>query len=70
MATLLADMTDVLRMLGIIGARLTEQSVTSERARAMDEFLRTVVGYVCVAPNQIQKLRDDLARLRAASAND
>ena len=48
----LAELTDVLRVLGNVGAHATESSVTVPMTWAMDEFFRVIVEYVYVAPSK------------------
>jgi hypothetical protein len=60
----LAEMTDVLRLLGNIGAHAAEQTVKPGHVRVIDEFLRAIVEYVYVAPSKIRKFRETLAQVK------
>ena len=58
--SILAEMTDVLRLLGNIGAHATDQSVKPGHVQAIDDFFRAVVEYVYVAPSKLKEFRDRL----------
>jgi len=60
---ILAEVTDVLRLLGNIGAHASDQSVTPSQADALDEFFRVVVEYVYVAPSKLKELRESLRKI-------
>lgn len=60
----LAEMTDVLRLLGNIGAHAAEQTVKPGHVRVIDEFLRALVEYVYVAPSKIRQFRETLAQIK------
>ncbi|MBA7532362.1 hypothetical protein ES705_24588 [subsurface metagenome] len=59
----LSEMTDVLRILGNIGAHAGEQSVHSEHVDAIDDFFRAIVEYVYVAPSKFREFRDTLEQI-------
>jgi hypothetical protein len=61
----LAEMTDVLRLLGNIGAHAAHQSVKPGHVRAIDDFFRAVVEYVYVAPSRLKEFRERLAGITA-----
>jgi len=56
----LAEVTEVLRLLGNIGAHATEQSVKPGHVQAIDDFFRVIVEYVYVAPSKLKEFRDRL----------
>lgn len=56
----LAEMTDVLRLLGNLGAHASTQPVRPGHVRAIDEFFRAVVEYVYIAPGKIRDFRERL----------
>ena len=56
---LLAEMTEVLRVLGNLGAH-ADTDVRSEHVLAIDDFFRTVVSYVYVGPTKLQEFRKHL----------
>lgn len=55
-------MTDVLRLLGNIGAHAAGQSVKLGHVRAIDDFFRAIIEYVYVAPSKLKEFRDRLER--------
>ena len=61
----LAEMTDVLRLLGNIGAHAADQSVRPSQVYALDEFFRAVVEYVYIAPSKLKVFRQRLARIKS-----
>ena len=63
----LAEMTDVLRLLGNIGAHAADQSVRPSQVYALDEFFRAVIEYVYVAPSKLKDFRERLARFKTKS---
>lgn len=60
----LVKMTDVLRILGNIGAHATEQSVKPGHVYAIDDFFRAIIEYVYVAPSKLKVFRNTLKHLR------
>ena len=54
----LAEMTDVLRLLGNIGAHAVDQSVKPIHVIAIDDFFHVIVEYVYVAPSKLKEFRD------------
>lgn len=62
MPPVLAEMTDVLRLLGNMGAHSASQSVKAGHVREIDEFFRAIVEYIYVAPNKVKEFRDRLAK--------
>lgn len=65
--TLLAEMTDVLRLLGNVGVHATDQSVQASQVFAIDEFFRSVIEYVYVAPSKLSDFRKRLEKLASKS---
>ena len=61
----LAEFTDVLRLLGNVGAHAASESVKPWQVYAMDEFFRAVVEYVYVAPNKLKEFKDSLKILKS-----
>jgi len=57
---ILAEMTDVLRLLGNIGAHAADQSVKPGYVQAIDDFFRAIIEYVYVAPSKLKEFRDRL----------
>jgi len=56
----LAEVTDVLRLLGNIGAHANTQVVEAWQVHTIDEFFRAVVEYVYVAPSKLQEFQQSL----------
>jgi len=54
----LAEMTDVLRLLGNIGAHSVDQSVKPIHVLAIDDFFHVIIEYVYVAPSKLKEFRD------------
>jgi len=57
----LSEMSDVLRLLGNIGAHWTGQHIHQLQTPALDEFFRAVVEYIYVAPSKLKEFKDQLA---------
>jgi len=57
----LAELTDVLRLVGNIGAHAAEDEVKPWQVFAIDEFFRAVVEYVYVAPGKLEEYKDSLS---------
>jgi hypothetical protein len=57
----LMETTDLLRLLGNIGAHASEESVKPWQVETLDEFFRAIVEYVYVAPGKIKELREGLS---------
>ena len=58
----LSDMSDVLRILGNIGAHASEIKIEKEEIELVDEFFAAILEYVYVAPSKIKKLKDKLSK--------
>jgi hypothetical protein len=56
----LAEMTDLLRLLGNVGAHASSQPVRPGHVRAIDEFFRAIVEYVYIAPGKVREFRERL----------
>ena len=61
----LMEATDLLRLLGNIGAHATEDTVQPWQVRTIDEFFRTVVEYVYVAPSKIKEFRESMSKFKS-----
>lgn len=57
----LAETTDVLRLLGNIGAHATKGEVKAGQVRAIDEFFQAVVEYVYIGPQRVREFKKHLA---------
>jgi hypothetical protein len=66
----IAEVTDVLRILGNAGAHASDRPVTVPQTWAIDEFFRVVVEYVYVAPSKLAEFRKTLNRANASSTPD
>lgn len=60
----LAEFTDVLRLLGNIGAHWTGQRVHPLQTTALDDFFRAIVEYIYVAPSKLKEFKDKLPEFR------
>jgi len=56
----LVEMTDVLRLLGNVGAHASDRTVRPSQVDALDEFFRAVVEYVYIAPEKLRRFREKL----------
>jgi hypothetical protein len=56
----LAEMTDVLRLLGNVGAHASDRTVRPSQVDALDEFFRAVIEYVYIAPAKLHRFREKL----------
>jgi len=56
----LAEMTDVLRLIGNIGAHGISESVHPLQASAIDEFFKAVIEYVYVAPAKLRTFKKEM----------
>lgn len=59
----LAEMTDLIRLLGNIGAHSNVSVVRPGHARVIDDFFRAIVEYVYVAPDKLERLKTNLGDL-------
>jgi hypothetical protein len=57
----LAEFTDVLRLLGNIGAHWTGKHVHPLQTFALDDFFRAIIEYIYVAPSKLKEFRNRLA---------
>jgi hypothetical protein len=60
----LAEMSDVLRLLGNVGAHADSLEVHKGHVFALDEFFRAIVEYVYVAPQKVREFRKQLEALQ------
>jgi hypothetical protein len=56
----LAEMTDVLRLLGNMGAHASDQPVKASQVDALDEFFRAVIEYIYIAPDRLRRFQKRL----------
>ena len=59
----LAEMATILRLLGNVGAHLTEEPVKPPDTWVIDDFFRAVIEYVYVAPSRIKEISDGLKKV-------
>jgi hypothetical protein len=67
---ILAEVTDVLRLIGNLGAHAAGRSVKPSQVYVMDEFFRAVVEYVYIAPCKLKEFRDGLESFKSKSQNE
>lgn len=60
----LSEMSDILRLIGNIGAHATQQDVKPGHVPVIDEFFKAIIEYVYVAPKKIKQLREQLEVLK------
>jgi hypothetical protein len=58
----LVDASDILRLLGNIGAHGLSESVSPLQAYALDEFFIVIIEYLYVAPSKIQAFKSSMAQ--------
>lgn len=58
----LADVTDILRVVGNTAAHGPLQSITPPMTWAIDDFFRAIVEYVYVAPSKLEEFKKKLAK--------
>lgn len=63
----LARITDVLRLLGNVGAHWTGQHVHPLQTNALDDFFRAIVEYIYVAPSKLKDFQDGLEQFKKIS---
>jgi len=61
----LIEATDLLRLLGNIGAHASVDSVKPWQVRTLDEFFRAIVEYVYIAPSKIKEFREGLKKFKS-----
>ena len=57
-------MTDLLRLLGNVGAHDWQSNVRTPQVWAMDEFFRAIAEYIYVAPAKVKAFREALNRTK------
>lgn len=67
MPPVLAKATDILRLLGNIGAHSTSVSVHQLHVYAIDDFFRAVIEYLYVAPSKVKQFEVQLKTVRKSS---
>lgn len=60
----LSEMSDVIRLIGNIGAHASQQNVKPGHVRIIDEFFRAIIEYAYVAPQKIKQLKEQLQVLK------
>lgn len=63
----LADLTDVLRVVGNTAAHGSLQAITTPMTWAIDEFFRAVVEYVYIAPGKLAEFKKRLAATKTGA---
>jgi hypothetical protein len=56
----LSEMTNVLRLLGNMGAHASDQPVKASQVDALDEFFRAVIEYIYIAPSRLRRFQQKL----------
>ena len=60
----LSEMSNILRLIGNIGAHATQQNVKAGHVRIIDEFFKAIIEYVYVAPQKVKQLKKQLKALK------
>jgi hypothetical protein len=60
----LAETSDILRILGNIGAHGIDESIHPTQAHAIDEFFRAIVEYVYIAPHRVTQFKASAKKSR------
>jgi hypothetical protein len=69
--TVLAQVSDALRLLGNVGAHATANSIRPWQVYAIDDFFRAIVEYVYVAPSKLREFQLSSAHFKSkANAED
>ena len=66
----LAEMTTLIRLLGNLGVHATDDDVSIWDVQLIDDFFRSIVEYVYVAPSKIARLKTRLDQREKADQND
>lgn len=53
-----SEITELMRLIGNLGAHAAEQEVDFWDAELLDDFFRAVVEYVYIAPSRIERLKE------------
>ncbi len=65
---LLAEVSDVVRILGNMGAHSSEMSVSVPDTWALDDFFKAIVEYVYVAPGKLKDFKGNLKKVTKVKA--
>ena len=65
-----AEMTTLIRLLGNLGVHATDDEVSIWDAQLIDEFFRSVIEYVYVAPSKIARLKSRLEQRDKIKQNE
>ena len=66
----LAELTEVLRIVGNIGAHAVDEEVRPWQVYAIDEFFRAVIEYVYVAPGKFEEYKESLKLFESGKAKE
>jgi len=66
----LAELTDVLRLIGNIGAHGIGESVHPTQVYAIDDFFKAIVEYVYVAPGRLKEFKEKMAKFQKENDSD
>jgi len=67
--SLLAQVSDALRLLGNVGAHVTAESVKPWQVYTIDDFFRAIVEYVYVAPSKLREFQKSSTAFRSRTDN-
>jgi hypothetical protein len=60
-----AEITDLMRQIGNLGAHVGDEDIDFWDAELLDDFFRSVVEYVYIAPSKIQRLKQRISSRNA-----
>jgi len=60
-----AEITDLMRHIGNLSAHAGDEDIDFWDAELLDDFFRSIVEYVYIAPLKIQRLKDRISRSAA-----
>ena len=61
----LVEVTDLLRLIGNIGAHASDKSVHPLLVQTIDDFFRAIIEYVYIAPSKVKEFRKRLDQFRS-----
>jgi hypothetical protein len=66
----LSEASDILRLLGNIGAHGLSESVHPLQAYALDDFFRVIIEYLYIAPSKIEDFRARMKKYKESSVDE
>ena len=66
----LSEASDILRLLGNIGAHGLSESVHPLQAYALDDFFRVIIEYLYIAPSKIEEFRARIKKYKESPVDE